>query len=92
MERELDGKLWHISASAKNMGRVTVVAGKTTKLEINQAIQVEAMIARGQAIMGIKGQKGAGLSIYRDSVRIPIDYRVKDAAGEQLASGSMNYG
>lgn len=92
VERELDGQLWHTSATAKNIGLVTVVAGENTRLEIDQKIKLEANVFHGKAQMVIKGQKGAGLSIYRDSTRLPIDYRLMGASGEQLASGSMNYG
>ena len=86
------GRSWHLSSSAPTIQKLTIRAGQEHTLKLDQRIHINARIHGKQAQMGIKGHEAAGLSIYRDGVRIPIRYSLNNSAGESLASGAMNYG
>jgi hypothetical protein len=92
IEELLDGQLWHISASAPNIQRVLVREGEHLTLELESNIKMKSKLKGKAVMMGISSSNGAGLSIYRDGVRIPISYKVLDAHGKPEAKGSMNYG
>ncbi|MFT5287551.1 MAG: hypothetical protein ACI8TQ_003739 [Planctomycetota bacterium] len=90
--REQDGELWHISATRPAMTKVQVRAGNNTRVQINESIKLHSSFRGTHATMSIKGDNGAGLSIYRQEHRIPIGYRVRSESGEVIASGKMRYG
>jgi hypothetical protein len=85
-------ELWHISATSPSIQRLKVKAGANLAVEVDETIRLRAKLGSQRAQMTIQGQNGAGLTIYRDGKRIPIDYRVVDDAGEVVASGRMRYG
>ena len=90
--RTQDGKTWHLSASGQSIKKIKVKAGENRVVEIEPAIRLGSRLHRGQAQMSIKGDSGAGLSIYRSGKRIPIGYRILNKSGDVLASGDMRYG
>lgn len=90
--REEAGQKWHVSATAPKIQMVTIKEGKTLNLELDPGITISSQTKGARAMMSITGQHGAGLSIYRDSARIPMAYRFTNPAGEQVAKGAMNYG
>ncbi|MFT4538032.1 MAG: hypothetical protein ACI841_004836 [Planctomycetota bacterium] len=87
-----DGTRWH-SSSTKAHGRTLVVeADKELVLEPKTAIRVTRGIGRDMVSMNIQSESGAGLSIYKDGIRIPIRFTMTDSAGEVQHRGKMNYG
>lgn len=90
--RDRGDERWHVSATKESIQEVEVRAGENTVVEIDDSIRVSSKLAIGQAQMMIAGEHGAGLSIYRDGKRIPIEFRVVDEKGALLASGHMRYG
>ncbi len=42
--------------------------------------------------MAISGSGHAGMSIYRDGKRIPVSFRISDAAGKVVQEGPITYG
>lgn len=87
-----DAANWHVSASAPKIQMVEIRAGQDTALELVTSIQITSKRHGKQAQMSITGHQGAGLSIYRDALRIPMRYRLMDDHGEELLSGAMTYG
>jgi hypothetical protein len=90
--REDDDAQWHISATSPAIQKIEVSAGANTEVEIDDAIRIRSHLNGGRAQMMIQGEHGAGLSIYRDGKRIPIDFRVVDDDGSVITSGHMRYG
>lgn len=89
---EADGVQWHVSASAPKIQMLEIRAGQETPLELAMGIEIDAKRHGQRAQMSITGHRGAGLSIYRDGVRIPMGYRILDRHGEELITGAMTYG
>ena len=83
---------WHISATAPAIQKLEVRPGKNLEVKIDPRITVSSKVTGRMGGMNIVGDHGAGLSIYREEKRIPIEYRLVDSYGETLAQGAMNYG
>ena len=90
--RERDGKRWHLSATSPSIQDVTVTAGKHTTIAIDDGIAMSAKLHGDRAQMSIKGDGGAGLSIYQGEKRIPINYQIVGRSGKIVARGAMRYG
>ena len=91
VRREGDA-LWHISVTAPTLQTIDVRPGENIKVEVGADIHLGKKLGGERAQMRISDAEGAGLSIYREGKRIPIDYRILGSGGEQLASGRMRYG
>jgi len=92
IDRSREDAEWHISVSGLRGWKLEVDAGETEQLKVDATVHMRAGMRRGMASMSIVGMHGAGLSIYKDGRRIPINFRVIDSQGEVLAKGPMNYG
>ena len=92
IDRSREDELWHISATGVRHWRLEVDAGETEEVEIDATVHMRSGMRGKRATMSIVGMHGAGLSIYKDGRRIPINFRVTDSQGEVLAKGPMNYG
>ncbi len=90
------GTEWILSGIApKGVRKFVVRAGQIHKIGIDPSITFGA---RGNARNGfmiqvpIQGPHHAGVTIYKDGKRIPMNYVVTGAAGRELERGKMNYG
>jgi len=92
IDRSRKGEVWHTSASGHRLGQLEVEAGVRRTLELDPTIRFGKRLGRGRVAMSITRPGGAGLSIYKDGVRIPIGYRLLDPEGKAVASGPMRYG
>lgn len=88
--RALKGK-WFLS-TAGGKDKFNLKAGEVTKLVLDLSVKVEFKAKRkGDSYflgMGIQGDRGKGVSLYREGKRIRVGYRFTPGG----ASGSMNYG
>tara|TARA_R110002072_G_scaffold28296_9_gene91090 strand:+ start:3773 stop:4216 length:444 start_codon:yes stop_codon:yes gene_type:complete len=83
---------WFLSA-AGGRDKIRLKAGETTQLALDLSVKVEfkAQQKRTGAVflgMGVLGDRGKGVSIYREGKRVRFGYRLAPGG----ASGSMNYG
>lgn len=96
VRRDHDGREWFVSATGKNIRQIEVVAGQTHRFELKPEIAMNCSVkpmASGVGVQAmIMGEHHAGLTIYRDGKRIPMEFVIVDADGKELASGPMNYG
>ena len=92
IDRSRGGEVWHTSATGRQLGDLDVEAGEEQVLELDPTIEISRGLGGGQVAMGITHPSGAGLSIYKDGRRIPIEFRLVAANGRIVASGSMRYG
>ncbi len=96
VEREEKGRHWFVSTTGPAGEPLALEAGKTRRIEVPGEVRFHAMAKRkGREIslgFDVKGPDGRGLSVYRDDRRVPVLYRVLDAKGDEVASGTMNYG
>ena len=83
---------WHQSVGGKTIQQLALAEGEERRLEIDATVRIETRLAGEQLQVAIQGEKGAGLSLYKAGKRIPIGYRLADAAGKPLAEGKINYG
>lgn len=97
IRRDKVGRKWFVSATApRGIRKFAVVAGKQKTLAIDELVTIDCSARRTK--MGLRilvtvfGEIESGLSIYREGRRIPIEYRVLDAAGGVIARGGMEYG
>ena len=86
---------WHLSATGSD-AKLKIREGKATALSLDDTLRVKVHARRkGQELslgMGIRGDKNAGLSVYRDGKRIPIGYQLSFQGEQPPAAGTMNYG
>lgn len=96
IRRDSKGSEWYLSGIPQHAPRITVRAGVEQRLEIDDTINVPCQTKPhegGWLIMApISGANHSGITIYKDGKRIPLRYRISDAAGNEIASGAMNYG
>ncbi len=96
VRRDDKGSVWFVSATAQAIRRLTVSAGEEQKVSVDETIlmQCKALPGDGNVTiqMMIQGEHHSGLTIYRDGKRIPMQYRMTDAQGKDITSGTMNYG
>ena len=97
MRRDKSGARWFVSATeTRGLKRISVLAGKRQRIEIDPAIAVDCAALRSKTglriLMTITGENESGLTIFRQGRRIAIQYRVLDAQGRAIASGVMKYG
>lgn len=91
-----DGRDWFISATGKNIRQLEVTAGQEQRVELRAEIGMNCRTrptSQGVDVqVTIMGEHHAGLTIYRDGKRIPLEFVVTDADGKELASGPLKYG
>ncbi len=92
IDRSREGEEWHISVTGVRHWKLEVDTGETLEVEVDATVHMRSGMRGKRATMSIVGMHGAGLSIYKDGRRIPINFRVTDSEGEVLAKGPMNYG
>lgn len=86
------GTTWHVSATALTIRTLVVERGRELRVAIDETIHVAQRFDGASVGMAIRGEAEAGLSIYASGKRIPMSFRVRDAAGRELKSGKINYG
>lgn len=86
---------WMISTTG-GRGEVELRRGADRALDVSSTVHVnlKARRQRGQVRVqfGITNGQHMGLSIYKEGKRVPLTYTLLDDAGNELASGSMQYG
>ncbi|MHC4135502.1 MAG: hypothetical protein ACYS0K_11000 [Planctomycetota bacterium] len=96
VEREKGGVHWFLSSTSPPRERVTVKAGRTVRVAVDDTVHFEPRIRRQddriQLGFAIKAADGRGLSVYKNDRRVPVTYKVLAKDGKVLASGTMNYG
>lgn len=92
VRRAKDGSTWHTSSTAPKGRTLTVVAGEELVLEPATEVRVTRGFEGEMVSMNIQAEGGAGLSLYKNGVRIPIRYELRDAEGVLRHEGKMNYG
>ena len=89
--REEEDATWRISVTGRKILELEVKTGEETKLELSAHIRVGRHLAHGQVSMTIQDRNKAGLTIYKDGARIPVEY-VVEKDGRELARGQVRYG
>lgn len=92
IERDHKGTSWHISATALAIQKLEVLSGENLEVTIDPRIMISSTVSASMGGMRIAGDHGAGLSIYREEKRIPVEYELVDNHGATRAKGAMNYG
>ena len=96
VRRDDQGTPWFISAiSAHGMRKIEIKPGQTQTININPGVLVRTSPGRNAGVpvtMAILGQQHAGLSIYKNGKRIPINYSITSPGGKLLETGKMKYG
>lgn len=92
LARDVRGVEWHVSAGGTTIRELVLTAGTETRLALDPTIELDASLAHEGPRVTVQGEAGAGLSIYRAGRRIPLRYRLRDAAGRVLDGGAFTYG
>ena len=91
-KKDAAGESWHLSATGKEIRRLSLEAGKTATVDLAAKVWLRTRIANGRLSADIRGEGGAGLTMYRAGKRLPLLYRLLDEKGAEKASGSLAYG
>ena len=87
---------WHISVASPGFRQLTVKPGHEVKIDIKPTISIKPQVRRKGGEMTVftpvLGERDSGLSIYRKGKRIRFHYRLTNAGGETIATGTMRYG
>ena len=96
LRRDAKQVQWFLSATGRLIRKIIVKAGEEQKIKLAEAVfmQCRAKPAHSQfeITMMIAGEHHSGLSLYRNGRRIPVQYRIIDQEGNELATGPMQYG
>jgi hypothetical protein len=98
--RDAAGHEWLASLSAPSLQCITLRAGETTRLEVDERVELQAKlvaqdpghVAGRRLQVSVRGAFDGGLTLYRGGARIGIEYRLRDAAGELRQTGRLRYG
>lgn len=82
---------WRTSVTARKIRELVVEAGEEVVLELPQRIRVGRRLAHGRVSMTIQDEHDAGLTLYKDGTRIPVEY-VVEKDGREHARGNIRYG
>lgn len=90
-------KEWIVSASGHNIKELTVEPGKETRLAFDESVffgsgMTPMRNGSVNVMMHFKGEGKSGMTVYAAGKRIPVTFRLLDASGKEVASGSMTYG
>ena len=90
------GVHWFLSSTSPPRESITIKAGRTVRVEVDDAVHFTCRARRKDDRMqlgfAIKGADGRGLSVYKNDRRVPVTYKVLAKDGKVMASGTMNYG
>lgn len=96
LRRDAKGTEWFISATGPRIRRLKVRAGEEQQVKVDDTIHLtgSAHPENGgvEIQLMIAGEKGSGLTVYREGKRIDIGYRLLDAWRKELARGTLKYG
>lgn len=92
LDRSREGEVWHLSATARSIMEIEVQAGEIAKVEIDPTIHIKQGFKRGMVSMSVSGMEKAGLTIYKNGKRIPMDWKLVAGEDESVADGKINYG
>jgi len=91
LARDTAGVEWQLSAGGPALRELELSPGEQT-LELDAGVHMSPRIKDSSLQVGVQGDGGAGLTLYRAGKRIPLGYRVLDASGRELESGKIHYG
>ncbi len=91
LRRDDAGAEWHVSATARSIRELKLVAGANLEVDVDQGILIRKAVRARSLNMAIQGDGKAGLSIYKEGRRIPMGYRLEAADGGVL-EGRFRYG
>ncbi|MFV1966345.1 MAG: hypothetical protein ACC628_13050 [Pirellulaceae bacterium] len=90
------GAAWHISVSSPGFSDLVVRPKQGAKIDIKPTISMKCQVHRkglGLTVFTpVLGEEENGLSVYRQGKRLPLGYRLSDASGATIATGTMRYG
>ena len=97
IQKDVGVDLWYASATGESIAVIAVAAGAAVRPELDPAVTIElarAELADGalQLGMSVTGAGGAGLTLYKNSKRIPIAYSVTTKKRKELVRANMTYG
>ncbi|MFT7667537.1 MAG: hypothetical protein ACI8X5_000216 [Planctomycetota bacterium] len=91
-KRDNEGKRWDLSATHAKLRKITVEAGVQLELDISETITIKHRLSPGIVDLAVGGVAPAGLTIYREGKRIPIQFELLDETGKVHTKGRFNYG
>jgi hypothetical protein len=96
LRRDAKGAEWFLSATGPAIRRLVVRGGEEQRVRVDETIRLTGTAhPEGGGVeiqLMIAGEKGSGLTLYRDGKRIDIGYRLADARKQELARGALKYG
>lgn len=95
IRRDAAGREWYLSGIPHAAPSVVVRAGTEQRVHVDDSIHFKLKLVTSNGLMlqaPIMGAEHSGVTIYADGKRIPMNYRITDSQGTELAAGSMNYG
>lgn len=96
LRRDAKGVEWFLSATGPAIRRLAVRAGEDQRVQVDETIRLTGGAhpegGRVEIHLTVAGEKGSGLTLYREGKRIDIGYRLVDARGKELARGTLEYG
>lgn len=96
VRRDDQKKEWFLWATGRAIGKLTVRAGKEQQVRVDETIQARFTARSGvDSVLiqvAVSGEHHSGLSIFREGQRIPIHYHIASAQGQELATGTVEYG
>lgn len=96
LERSGDGVAWFLSHSGPPGDAMEARAGEPLRIEVEELVRFAGRVRlEGRTLVlefGVTGDRGRGASVWRDGKRVPVTYRAFAKGGEEIASGTANYG
>lgn len=86
------GVEWFLAATQPFMREIEVIEGETLHVEIDPRVHLALDSTETRANVKVHGDDDAGMTIYRDGRRLPLDVRVATPDGTTVTQASFEYG
>ncbi|MBC8404849.1 MAG: hypothetical protein H8E15_06465 [Planctomycetes bacterium] len=88
---DANGERWDLSATGPKLLKVKVKAGVTQEIKVEQSVRVSYELANKSINLGIWGDHGSAMAIYKAGKRIPVNFDLQDAQGNSRYKGRIRY-
>ena len=95
IETTHEGTYWALSGSGMHGKVVRIRRGKASTLEIDSHVRLNVVASRTDEGVGccaiVQGDGDMGLTVIRDTKRVPISFEVRDRDGKRIDGTDMTY-
>ena len=96
MRRDNQGEVWYFAANAPHLPTLTLHTGQEQPLSLSDKVHLRLKAVPQKDKVSVQavlqGDGDSGATLYHNGKRILLHYRLTDAQGTALGTGTLDYG